>query len=302
MSLTDKERANRGRNVTIIGSVLNLLLSAGKLLAGYFAKSHAMIADGVHSLSDLGTDLAVIVGLKMASKPKDECHNYGHGKAEILAALVISGSLLAVGIGIAKSGIEKIIGFFNGQTLETPGILALIIAISSVILKELLFRYTLRNAKKLESPSMEANAHHHRSDAFSSLGTAAGIAGAIFLGSKWAVLDPAAAIIVAILIIVEAIKLGKESLDQLMEKSLSTDERDKMLSIAEKVNGVVEPHNLRTRKVGTIYIIEMHIRVDENLSVKDAHGISHKVEQILQNEYKSAIITIHIEPAKLTTQ
>lgn len=195
--------------VTYIGGIVNLLLIIFKFTAGILGRSSAMIADAVHSFSDFVTDVIVIAFVKISGKPKDVNHDYGHGKFETLATLLIGTILLFVGIGIAYNGISAIISVINGAVLPSPGIIALIGAFASIISKEILFRYTVIHGKKLNSDAVIANAWHHRSDAFSSIGTAIGITGAILLGDRWTVLDPLAGVLVSFFILKTALGLIK---------------------------------------------------------------------------------------------
>ena len=204
--------------VTITGSVVNIILLILKFAAGILGHSAAMIADAVHSLSDFLTDLVVIAFVKLSSKPADSDHDYGHGKYETIATSIIGLALVVVAIMLAWDGIEKILLVINGKTLTTPGTVALIAALLSIILKEWVFRITDKVAKEVESQALEANAWHHRSDALSSIGTSIGIGGAILLGNKWAILDPIAAVIVSILILFTALHLLRQAYENYWKK------------------------------------------------------------------------------------
>lgn len=186
--------------VTLAGSVVNVVLVLCKFAAGILGRSAAMIADAVHSLSDLATDVIVLVFVRISDKPEDKGHDYGHGKYETFATLLIGVALLVVGIGILWSGGEQIYAFLQGETLPSPGWIALWAALFSIVSKEVLFHYTRLVGRKYDSPAVIANAWHHRSDSFSSIGTAVGIGGAILLGEDWRVLDPLAAVIVSFLL------------------------------------------------------------------------------------------------------
>lgn len=179
--------------VTLAGSVVNLLLLAFKFVAGFVGHSSAMIADAVHSLSDFITDVIVIVFVRIAGKPVDEDHEYGHGKYETLASVIVGIMLAVVGVGLAVNGVEKTIAFFKGEPLESPGMIALVAALLSILAKEVLYQYTVIRGRKLNSPALVANAWHHRSDAMTSIATLIGIGGAMLLGQRWNVLDPLAA-------------------------------------------------------------------------------------------------------------
>ncbi len=286
--------------VTIIGGVVNFILLVFKFLAGIIGHSAAMVADAVHSLSDFVTDIVVIVFVKISGKPQDESHDYGHGKYETLATAIIGVVLMGAGIGILVSSVTGIVDAFNGKVLEAPGILALVAAALSIILKEILYQYTAFKGKKLDSKAVVANAWHHRSDAFSSVGTLIGIAGAIFLGEKWRVLDPIAAFIVSTFIIKVAVDLVKPCIDELLEKSLSNEVEEKILSIVTAFPEVDQPHHLRTRRIGNNIAIEIHIRMDGTMSLRDAHDITKKIESAIKDEFGSGThIGIHMEPKKV---
>ena len=285
--------------VTIIGSIVNFILLLFKFIAGIVGHSAAMVADAVHSLSDFVTDIVVIVFVKISGKPQDESHDYGHGKYETLATAIIGVVLLCVGIGILVNSVTDVVDVYNGKQIEAPGMLALIAAAVSIIFKEILYRYTVLKGKKLDSKAVVANAWHHRSDAFSSIGTLLGIAGAIFLGERWRVLDPIAAFVVSVFIIKVAIDLVKPCVDELLEKSLSKEVEDRILSIVMTNPEVDQPHHLRTRRIGNNIAIEVHIRMDGAMSLKDAHEVTKRIETAIKNEFGAAThIGIHMEPKK----
>ena len=289
--------------VTIIGSIVNFILLLFKFIAGIVGHSAAMVADAVHSLSDFVTDIVVIVFVKISGKPQDEGHDYGHGKYETLATAIIGVVLFAVGVGILVNSVTGIVDAFNGKVLEAPSMLALIAAAVSIVLKEILYHYTVYKGKHLNSKAVVANAWHHRSDAFSSIGTLIGIAGAIFLGERWRVLDPIAAFIVSVFIIKVAIDLVKPCVDELLEKSLSKEVEDRILSIVMTNPEVDQPHHLRTRRIGNNIAIEIHIRMDGTMPLKEAHDITKKIEASLKNEFgPSTHIGIHMEPKKPKTE
>ena len=288
--------------VTIIGSIVNFVLLVFKFLAGFIGHSSAMVADAVHSLSDFVTDIVVIVFVRISGKPQDESHDYGHGKYETLATAIIGVTLMAVGIGILVDSTTSIIDVCNGKKLEAPGMLALIAAAVSIILKEILYQYTVLKGKKLASKAVVANAWHHRSDAFSSIGTLIGIAGAMFLGDKFRVLDPIAAFVVSVFIIKVAIDLVKPCIDELLEKSLPKDVEEKILSITTAFPEVNSPHHLRTRRIGNNIAIELHIRMNGSMSLREAHDITKSIEAALKQEFgANTHIGIHMEPEKEET-
>ena len=291
------ERNREIYQVTLAGGVVNVVLLVFKFVAGILGHSAAMVADAVHSLSDFVTDVIVIVFVHISGKPKDKSHDYGHGKYETLAMTIIGLALLVVAIGIVYGGLMKIVDWWNGQQLEAPGTLALWAALLSVVLKEAVFRYSMVKARQLKSQAVEANAWHHRSDALSSIGTAIGIGGAIFLGQRWTVLDPVASVIVGLFIIKVALYLLRDGIGDLMEHSLPEEIETEILQLAGSVEGIAEPHDLRTRRIGNHYAIELHILMDGNVSLKEAHDKASEVEELLRLRYGADThIAVHVEP------
>lgn len=285
--------------VTWIGSIVNLLLLILKFIAGIVGHSAAMIADAVHSLSDFVTDIVVIAFVRISGKPEDEDHKYGHGKYETLATTIIGIILFIVGIGILVNGAVAIAGFIEGKPLETPAPLALAAAGISIVMKEVLYRYTVRKGKRLNSQAVVANAWHHRSDAFSSIATFIGIGGAICLGEKWRVLDPLAAVVVSAMIIKVAIELVKPCIDELLERSLPADVEKKIRDIILSVPNTSSPHHLRTRRIGNHIAIEVHVRMDGLTPLTEAHATASEIEKRLEEEFgKDTHIGIHLEPFK----
>ena len=283
--------------VTLLGSAVNVVLMLFKFVAGIFGHSAAMMADAVHSLSDFATDLVVLAFVRISHKPKDKNHDYGHGKYETLATTLIGVALFAVAAGILIEGAKKIAFWAQGGTLTQPGMLALWAALISILLKELVFHYTHRKAKQLNSQAMEANAWHHRSDALSSIGTAIGIGGAIIGGERWAVLDPIASIVVGAFIVKVAVDLLRRGLGELMEQSLSDEVENEILSIVKSVPDVIKPHELCTRRIGNHYAIEMHILMDGSLPLKEAHDTATEIERRLKARYgEETHVAIHVEP------
>ena len=291
------ERNKEIYKVTLVGGAVNVILLLFKFVAGIVGHSAAMVADAVHSLSDFVTDIIVLVFVHISGKPEDKDHEYGHGKYETLVMTIIGAALLLVAVGIVYSGLTKILVWFQGGVLKAPGMLALWAALLSVVLKEAVYHYSMAEARKLNSQAVEANAWHHRSDALSSIGTAIGIGGAIFLGQRWAVLDPVASIIVGIFIIKVSVDLLRNGIGDLMEHSLPDDVEDEILRLAASVPGVVEPHELRTRRLGNHYAIELHILMDGNITLCEAHDKASEVEAILRAHYgPETHIAVHVEP------
>ena len=285
--------------VTLVGGVANLLLTAFKFFAGIVAGSAAMISDAAHSLSDLATDLVVLIFVKISGKPKDASHEYGHGKYETIATLFISIGIAAAAIAIIVSGAKKFSAWLSGETLSVPGRLALWAALTSIVVKELIFQYTALKGRKLDSKALIANAWHHRSDALSSVGAALGIGGAILLGERWAVLDPIAAVIVGSTLIVTAVKLLHTSMNELTDSSLPPETEKEILGIIESCPGLHDPHQLRTRKIGNSTAIEVHVRMDGDISLREAHEKTSEAESRLKARFGSdAFVTIHMEPVE----
>ena len=276
---------------------MNVILLLFKFVAGIVGHSAAMVADAIHSLSDFVTDLIVIVFVRISGKPEDKSHDYGHGKYETLAMTIIGMALLAVAIGIVYSGMTKIIAWANGTQLEAPGMLALWAALLSVLLKEGVYRYSMVKARLLNSQAVEANAWHHRSDALSSIGTAVGIGGAIFLGQRWTVLDPVASVVVGLFIVKVSVDLLRDGIGDLMEQSLPDIIEDEILGLVASLPDVVEPHDLRTRRIGNHYAIELHILMDGDIPLKEAHDKASEVEDLLRERYgEETHIAVHVEP------
>lgn len=296
------EAESRKRNiyrVTFIGFAVNLVLAAGKLAAGLLGRSGAMVADAVHSFSDLATDVVVIAFARISAKPKDTGHDYGHGKYETLATIVISLVLAAVGAGILLGAVRAIRAVLDGGVLPRPGAVALIAAVVSIIAKEVLYRYTVRAGRAVESPSLIANAWHHRSDALSSLGTLIGIACAYFLGQKWRIADPIAALLVAVFIFKIAFNLIRRGLDELLERSLPDEVEQEILRIVAADPAVHDPHNLRTRRIGASIAIEVHVRMDGEMSVRRSHEVTVGIERRLRERFGAGtMIAVHVEPVK----
>ena len=297
--MTDQERERGIYKVTLIGSLLNILLVAFKFVAGVVGNSAAMIADAAHSLSDLVTDVIIIVFVRISNKPKDKNHDYGHGKFETFATLLIGIILLGVGLGIAWNGTSTIFSVIKGASLEKPGMIALYGAIVTIVSKELLYWYTIIQARKLKSDALTANAWHHRSDGLTSIATTIGIGGAIFLGERWTILDPLAAMFVSIFIVIMAYKLMKPCMGELMERSLPDEVESEIASIVESFEGVSDLHNLHTRKLGNNCAIEFHIRMDGETSLAKAHDRITQVEHRLKERYGAKThVIIHTEPVK----
>lgn len=292
------KREDEIRRITLWGAAVNILLTAGKLIAGVLGHSAAMIADGVHSLSDLISDAVVLAFTHISSKGKDRDHSFGHGKFETLATLIVSVILVVVSVKLMSGGIRSIIDIIKGTPLDRPGFIALAAAAVSIAAKEILYHVTLKTGKKVQSPVVIANAWHHRSDALSSIGSFIGIGGAIILGSKWTILDPIASCVISIAIIVVAVRMAMPSLAELLEASLPEEIEQEITATAAAVNGVRDFHDLKTRRNGISFIIDAHMTVDPDISIVEAHNIATHVEDALREKFGSETqINIHMEPA-----
>lgn len=291
------QRKSEIRRITLWGAVVNLLLTAGKLVAGALGHSAAMVADGVHSLSDLISDVVVLAFTHISAKGKDRDHSFGHGKFETLATLIISIILVIVGGKLMSEGIRSIIDIINGTVLPRPGIIALAAAAVSIAAKEILYHVTLKTGKRVQSPVVIANAWHHRSDALSSIGSLLGIGGAIILGSKWTILDPIASCAISIAIIIVAFRMAMPSIAELLEASLPEEIENQITATASAVEGVRDFHELKTRRNGISFIIDAHMTVDPDISIVEAHNIATRVEEALRTKFGSETqISIHMEP------
>ncbi len=285
--------------VTLIGTAGNIALLSFKFVAGILGHSAAMIADAVHSLSDFITDLIVLAFVNISSKPQDKSHDYGHGKFETLATFFIGMALVAAATGIIVSGAVKLADWLNGAQLEAPGKLALWAALISILVKEILYQYTVRKGQALDSQMVVANAWHHRSDALSSVGAAIGIGGAILLGDRWTVLDPLASIVVGGMLAKVAWDLLKTSMNELTESSLSEETEHEIENIITSFPDVFEPHNLRTRRIGNRIAIEAHIRMDGELPLHLVHERASDIERKLKERFGAEThVTLHTEPTK----
>ena len=283
--------------VTMIGGIANLLLVGFKFAAGIAGHSGAMLADAIHSVSDFVTDVVVLAFVGVSARPQDRSHDFGHGKFETVATLFIGLALAAAAIGIVINGAGKFAAWLQGESLPSAGKIALWGALISIAVKEAIYRYTAAKGKKLESKAVIANAWHHRSDALSSIGAAIGIAGAIFLGERWTVLDPLASIVVGAMLIKVAWDLLGPSLGELTEQSLPDETEKEILDLVQSVPGVSDPHNLRTRRIGNHIAAEVHIRLDGNMPLREAHDKASAIERLFRERFgKEAHIIIHMEP------
>lgn len=288
------QRIQKANTVTVQGLIINTVLCALKFLAGIMGRSAAMVADAVHSLSDSLTDIVVLASVRLSGRPADKDHAYGHGRFETLATLLIALALAAVGAKILYNGVLAVIHLAEGMPIARPHAIALIMAAVSIAVKEWLYRYTLHAAKLTDSRLLEANAWHHRSDAMSSIGTLLGISGAYFLGNKWTVLDPLAAIVVSFFIFQAAWQIFKDSISELLEQSLGEQAEEEIAILCKNIPGVQGAHDIKTRKIGNRSAIEMHVYLADDLTLLAAHAITEQMEeQLLKRFGAETFITIH---------
>jgi len=279
------------RKVTLVGSVVDFLLAVAKVIVGYIGQSQALIADGIHSFSDLVTDFMVLWAAKHASRDADEDHPYGHGRIETLMTVVLGVALILVGVGIAWDALRRL---FDPELLLHPSWIVLVVAAASIISKEAIYHYTLAAARKFRSALLRANAWHSRSDAISSIVVFVGVLGSM-AGLDY--LDAIAAIGVALMIVKIGWDLGWHSVRELIDTALDTEQVEHIRKMISEVDGVVALHMLRTRKMGPDALVDVHIQVESLLSVSEGHQISEAVrQQLVQNIEDVADVTVHIDP------
>lgn len=284
-------RYEEADKVTIQSILWNIFLTIIKIFAGIFGKSSAMISDGLHSASDIISSVGVLIGNKIAKTPNDKEHNYGHEKAETLVSFLLSILLIIVSLKIGWGALQSL---FNLDSVQVPTVLPLIVSIISIGIKEYQYRITIRIANKINSPSLKADAWHHRSDALSSIAAFIGIGGAM-LGFK--ALDPIASIVVALFVAKVGFDILKDSTNELMDYSIDDEQEEQIRKIAEKTEGVINLGELRTRKHGAMAYVDLTICVNKDLTVLEGHEIAHKIEKYIINEMKFVKgITVHVEP------
>jgi len=296
ISQDNAHRNSIEKRCTLVGMTSDICLSALKIVTGIVGHSSAILADGIHSISDTVTDALVYAMVRLSGKGVDERYRYGRGKFETLAAFLISIILVVVALGLMTEGASDVWEAFNGGTLERPHDIALIVGIVAVVVKEGLYHYTRLKGRKTNSSALKAYAWHHRADALSTAATLVGVAGAMFLGERWRVLDPIAAIAVSVLILVLAYRLGRPAVEELLEVSLPQEEQDKIAGIVNGIDGVKAFHNLRTRRNGNLRVVDLHIKVDGDLTVAQSHDITRRIEQQLAASLGDVMANIHVEP------
>lgn len=297
IALNDRKSLRMVRRVTWLGFGVNAALGVLKVAAGILGRSSAMVADGIHSFSDFISDIIVLVFVGISRRKANMEFQYGHGKFETFATMLLALVLGIVGVMFFMEGGEKVWWSLHGAELEQPGWIALIMALLSIASKEWLYRITRKVGEKVHSAVVVANAWHHRSDSLSSLATLAGIGGAMFLGARWRILDPVAAMVVSVFIIIVAVKLGKPAVAELLERSLPSDLVEGMYSVIGHTDGVRAFHHFASRYNGNRIFVDFHIKVDPDISVVSGHHIASQVEGRLQDAYgENVTATIHVEP------
>lgn len=288
----DQEIAMRVSGVSIL---VNVLLSLLKLAAGLIAHSGAMVSDAVHSASDVISTLVVIIGVRLSGKKSDKEHQYGHERMECVSSILLSGLLLATGIGIGIQGAEKIAAGTAGQELAIPGVLALTAAIVSMAVKEWMFWYTRGAAKKINSGALMADAWHHRSDALSSVGAFVGILGARM---GFPILDPLASVVICIFIGKAAVDIFRDAIDKMVDHACDDETVEAMRKVILAQEGVVRIDEIRTRLFGSRMYVDIEIAADGTLSLLEAHDIAEEVHHAIEENFQDVKhCMVHVNPA-----
>lgn len=294
------ERTKKILEVTLLGSASNILLVILKLVVGVLGHSSALIAEAINSISDFATDLIALIFIRISGKPQDDDHHYGHGKYETLASVVMAVVMMSVGLLLLFHSVRDVYGLlFLGLVLPSPSILPLIIALVSLVVKELLYRYTSRWAHRLKSSALKAKAADHRGDTLALLAVSLGLAGAIFLGDQYLFLEPMAAAIVSLFILRMGWAVLRPAFCELTEESLPAHIEDEIRQIACQIPNIKGISKLRTRSIGERYAIELDILVNGTITVTEGHDITLSLEEALYSRFgEMTHVTIHVEPAE----
>lgn len=291
----DKENINRAMHVSWVSIIVNIILSLGKLMAGIFASSGAMISDAVHSASDVFSTIVVMIGVKISGKEPDEQHQYGHERLECVASIILAVILFETGLTIGIGAIKTIIGG-NYDSLQVPGMLALIAAIVSIAIKEWMYWYTRAAAKKINSGALMADAWHHRSDALSSVGAFIGIGGAM-LG--FPVMDSVASVVICIFIVKAAIDIFRDAIDKMIDRSCDSETVEKIRSIVESNEDVVKIDSLQTRLFGNKMYVDMEITLDGNMTLTESHNVAEEIHLSIEKEFPLVKhCMVHVNPTE----
>lgn len=297
--MEERKLEKKGIKITWIGFFVNILLFIVKLAGGIWGRSQAIIADAIHTLSDISTDIIVLFGIKISLKEEDETHPYGHGKAETISAFTLGILLVVAGLFILSESLSKFISLYKGSLLPPPTFLALFAGLISIFSKEILYRFTIFTGKKLGSSAIIANAWHHRSDALSSVASSLGVGGAILLGKKWIILDPLAGAIVSLFIVKVGYEILRKEIGGLMEASPGKEIKYAVEKILKEDPHVKEFHKLRMRYIGRKLALDFHLVLDKNLSFSDAHSIATIIEDKIKEKLPSIhTVVIHMEPMR----
>ena len=289
-----KESKKIAMHISNVSIVINVVLSALKVIAGVFAHSSAMISDAVHSLSDVFSTFVVMIGIHISSKDSDKDHQYGHERYESVASIILATMLGLTGAGIGYAGIKAIL--YGADELKAPGMLALLVAVISIIVKELMFWYTKAGAEKINSGALMADAWHHRSDALSSVGSLIGI-GAARLG--YPIFDPIASIVICLFIFKAAFDIYKDAVNKMVDASVDEETLEQIREVIAKQEGVLGIDEIRTRLFGSRYYVDVEISADGNQTLWQAHAIAEKVHDIIEEQFRDAKhVMVHVNPAE----
>lgn len=291
----DRDPQKLAMHVSSVSIAVNVVLSLFKLLAGIIAHSGAMISDAIHSASDVISTVVVMIGVHLSGKQSDKEHQYGHERLECVSSIVLAGLLLVTGIGIGFSGVEKIIAGTSGEDLMTPGRLALIAAVISLVVKEWMFWYTRAAAKKINSGALMADAWHHRSDALSSVGAFAGILGAR-LG--YPILDPIASVVICLFIAKAAVDIFQDAINKMVDRSCDEKTENEIRQVVAKVPGVERVDRIKTRLFGSKIYVDIEIAVDGEMLLKDAHAIAEEAHRQVERSFADVKhCMVHVNPS-----
>ena len=280
--------------VSGVSIAVNLLLSVLKLIAGILAQSGAMISDAVHSASDVGSTFVVMIGVTLSGKKSDKEHQYGHERMECVSSIILSGLLLATGLGIGLGGVENILKSSHGETIAIPGALALVAAVVSIVVKEWMFWYTRGAAKKINSGALMADAWHHRSDAMSSIGAFVGIFGARM---GFPILDPLASVVICLLIVKASVDIFRDAIDKMVDHSCDEKTEDQMRETILKVDGVQRIDLLQTRLFGSKMYVDIEIAADGAQTLDAAHDIAERVHHAIEETFAEVKhCMVHVNP------
>ncbi len=294
-----EEQEKALKKVTWLGMIINIILVIIKFLAGFFAHSQVLIADAVHSFSDLATDLALLIGVRYWNAPADKDHPHGHAKIETMVTMFIGIALFLVGIGLIKTAVHSIDLLINGGNIPKPGAAAFIAALLSIISKEWLYWKTVDVGKKVHSSAIMANAWHHRSDALSSIPAALAVLAVLLFGEKYTFLDPVGTIFVSLMLIYASFGILRPTWSILLDHGISPDALKQIETSVRGMKDVSGVHKIRSRFIGNEkFAVDLHIQVDGQMPVIQAHSLSHQIQKMLQQTNPEIVdVVIHIEPA-----